>query len=53
MGMYDAIKHDPVEVQKLRAELPTVAQVMIPFWRKQLYNPLASCLSNISVSVSV
>lgn len=46
VGMYEAIKNKPNEIKIFKAQIPKIAQAMIPVWKKRLYNPKTECLSD-------
>ena len=46
VGMYEAIKNKPNEIKLFKAQIPKIAQAMIPVWKKRLYNPKTVCLSD-------
>jgi len=51
VSMADALKEDrPQELPTFQAQIPRVAQLMIPVWRKRLYAPKAACLDPINTS---
>lgn len=44
VSMTEAIKDIPEELQLFRAQIPRVAQALIPVWKKRLYSAKANCL---------
>lgn len=44
VSMAEAIRDEPAEMVSFHKQIPRIAQMMLPLWRKQLYFPKASCL---------
>jgi hypothetical protein len=44
VAMYDTIRGQAWEYARFKNEIPAVARVLIPTWRRALYNPRAQCL---------
>lgn len=44
VGMAEAIAGDAVEQRQFRAQIPKVARMMVPRWRRTLYLPRTECL---------
>lgn len=44
VGMAETIRGLPEEEKLLRSQIPTIAQAMLPLWKRQFYLPKAKCL---------
>jgi hypothetical protein len=44
--MIEAIREKPNEMQLFRAQIPKVAQAMLPVWKRQLYLPRTKCFED-------
>jgi hypothetical protein len=44
VSMADAIQDRPLEMASFQQQIPKIARMMLPFWRKRFYAPKASCL---------
>lgn len=44
VSMAEAIKEQPIEWNMFKEQIPNIAQLLLPVWKKRLYNPRTSCL---------